>query len=56
MKYFFNVRRDNTRYRLAEGFLLCFGKPLVCRTVAPATPQTGWGRKPPVSEAIKGGH
>ncbi|AHG22899.1 hypothetical protein Z042_17800 [Chania multitudinisentens RB-25] len=29
MKYFFNARLDNTRYRLAEGFLLCFGTPLV---------------------------
>jgi hypothetical protein len=56
MKYFFNARLDNTRYRLAEGFLLCFGTPLVRRSVAPATPQTGRSRKPPVAETIKGGH
>lgn len=69
MKYFFNARLDNTRYRLAEGFLLCFGTPLVRPKIAaqdqralgrpsmaPATPLAGWKRKPPVAEAIKGGH
>lgn len=33
MKYFINARIDNTRYRLAEGFLLFFGAPLVRRKI-----------------------
>jgi len=56
MKYFFNARLDNTRYRLAEGFLLCFGTPLVHRAVPPATPKTGRNRQLPIVEAIKGRH